>query len=55
MRVADRIKVSKILEMMEQHKEMAESVGLKNASEFINIKQQQNNKKGGDSNEICSC
>ncbi len=55
MTVAERIRISKLLETMEQHKEMAESVGLKNASEFINIDQQQYKKKEGDSNEICSC
>ena len=55
MTVAERIRVLKLLKTMGQHREMAESVGLKNASAFININQQQYKKKEGDSNEICSC
>ncbi len=53
MTVAERIRVSKLLKTMGQHKEMAESVGLKNASEFINIDQQKN--KGGDVNALRNC
>ena len=55
MTVAERIRVLKLLKTMEQHKEMAESVGLENASVFINIDQQKYKKKGGDSHEVCSC
>ena len=54
MTVAERIRISKLLETMEQHKEMAESIGLRNASKFININKTQPQKKGGEKNEICS-